>query len=146
MADDDDDEIGRQIVGAVRREIEPAHGATIVDLQKSTEQLAFAAARATAEKPALQGRPKIAFFDRASFAGPDLVGGAHGLMVSISWLSANCRILAIRLGRLPPRTSAFFACASHVSRQSLSPFLTRGDRRLQPTLAVTSLARRVDLP
>src|SRR5580704_10877051 len=78
MADNDDDEIGRQIVGAVRREIEPTHGATIVDLQKSTEQLAFAAARATAAKPALQGGPKIAFFDRAGFAGPDLVGGAHG--------------------------------------------------------------------
>ena len=79
MADDDNYEIGRQIVGAVRREIEPAQGATIVDLQKGTEQLAFAAARATAAKPALQGRPKIAFFDRASFAGPDLIGGAHGL-------------------------------------------------------------------
>src|SRR5258705_7958738 len=79
MADDDDDEIGWQIVGAVRREIEPAHGATIVDLQKGTEQLAFAAARATAAKPALQGGPKIAFFDRAGLAGPDLVGGGHGL-------------------------------------------------------------------
>src|ERR1700738_4076753 len=108
MADDDDDEIGRQIVGAVRREIEPAHGATIVDLQKSTEQLAFAAARPTAEKPALQGRRKIAFFDRASFAGPDLVGGAHGLMVSISWLSSNCEFLQSGLGdfRREPRPSS----------------------------------------
>jgi hypothetical protein len=65
-----DDEIGRQIVGAMRREIEPAHGAAIVDLQKSTEQLAFAAARTTAAKPALQGGPEIAFFDRAADARP----------------------------------------------------------------------------
>src|SRR5258708_22464734 len=55
-------------------------------------------------------------------------------MVSMTWLSSNCRILPIRLGRLPPRTSAFFACASHVSRKSLSGFLPRDDRRLQPWL------------
>src|ERR1700724_2830316 len=104
MADDDDDEIGRQIVGAVRRENEPAHGATIVDLQKGTEQLAFAAARATAAKPALQGRPKVAFFDRAAFAGPDLVGGAHGLhdlaLFELPWL-----LLFGRGGNLPRAAS-----------------------------------------
>src|ERR1700737_1356995 len=112
MADDDDDEIGRQIIGAVRREIEPANGATIVDLQKSTEQLSFAATRAMAAKPALQGRPNIAFFDRASFAGPDLVDGAHGLhdlaLVELpnssdpAWApsAANLGLLRLRASRL----------------------------------------------
>src|SRR5262249_14324805 len=79
MPDDDDHEIGRQIVSAMRRKIEPAHGATIVDLQKGAEQLAFAAARATAAKPARQGRPKIAFFWRTGFAAPDFVGWIHCL-------------------------------------------------------------------
>src|SRR6202790_2723967 len=123
MADNDDDEIGRQIVGAVRREIEPAHGATIVDLQKGTEQLAFAAARATAAKPALQGRPKIAFFDRASFAGPDLVGGAHGLhdlalfelpnSSDPAWApsAANLGLLRLRVSRLAQKTFHAFSRA-----------------------------------
>src|SRR6266404_7732907 len=131
MADDDDDEIGRQIVSAVRREIEPAHGATIVDLQKSTEQLAFAAARATAAKPALQGGPKIAFFDRAGFAGRDLVGGAHGLhdlalfelpnFSDPAWApsAANLGLLRLRVSRLSQKPFTLSAAC---------------DRRLQPWL------------
>src|ERR1700730_8032597 len=131
MADDDDDEIGRQIVGAMRRKIEPAHGATIVDLQKSTEQLAFAAARATAAKPALQGRPEIAFFDRAGFAGPDLVGGAHGFhdlalfelpnFSDPAWAPSAANLGLLRL---------------RVSRLAQKPFtlLPRDDRSLQPWL------------
>src|SRR5260370_10124015 len=73
----------------------------------------------------------MAFFDRGGFGGPDVVGGALGLH---DLLSSNCRIFPIRLGRLPPRTPAFFACASHVSLKSLSRFLPRDDRRLQPWL------------
>src|SRR5258707_15684239 len=67
---------------------------------------------ALAAKPALQGRPKIAFFDRASFAGPDLVGGAHGLhdlalfelpnSSDPAWASsaANLGLLRLRVSRL----------------------------------------------
>src|SRR5260370_38257211 len=73
----------------------------------------------------------MAFFDRGGFGGPDVVGGALGLH---DLLSSNCRIFPIRLGCLPPRTSAFSACASHVSLKSLSRFLPRDDRRLQPWL------------
>src|ERR1700761_1103237 len=77
MADDDDDEIGGQVVSAVRREIEPAHRAVIVDLEIGAKQLALAAAWATAAKAALDRRPDVALLGHAGFAGPNL-GGRGG--------------------------------------------------------------------
>src|ERR1700751_866206 len=111
MADDDDDEIGRQIVGAVRREMSP-----------HTEQRlsTFRKARNSLPSPQRGQRPRNPRFkeDQRSRFSTAPVSRVQillmGLMVSMTWLSSNCRIFPIRLGRLPPRTSAFFACASHV--------------------------------
>jgi len=55
----------------VRREIEPAHGATIVDLQKTTKQLAFAAARTTAAKPARSEHARAGWASDLYFAVRD---------------------------------------------------------------------------
>src|SRR6202043_2477001 len=78
VADDDDHEIGRQIVGAMRREVEVADLAVVVDLEEGAKQFSLAAARAAAAEAALQRGPDVAFLDEAGFAGPYLAGGAHG--------------------------------------------------------------------
>src|SRR6478752_9545876 len=70
MADNDDHEIGRQIVGAVRGVIESAHRAVVVDLEKRAKQLALAASRAATAQAAPHCAPHVALFDRSGFAGP----------------------------------------------------------------------------
>ena len=52
MADDDDDEISGEVVGAVRREVLPANRAGVVDFQERSKELAFAAARTATAKAA----------------------------------------------------------------------------------------------
>src|ERR1700739_3452395 len=79
MADDDDHEIGRQIIGAMRREVEAANRTVIVDFQEGTEQLAFAAARAAAAKAALQGGPDVALPGEPSPARPGFRHRLHDL-------------------------------------------------------------------
>src|SRR6185312_5923030 len=76
-ADDDDHEIGRQIVRAVRGEIEPAYPAIVVDLQERAKQLSLAAARTAAAKAALERSPHVALFDEARLARPDFGGRGH---------------------------------------------------------------------
>jgi ribonuclease R len=71
LPDNHDHEIGRQVVGTVRREIEPANRAMVVDLQEHAKQPAFAAPRAAAEKTALHRGPQIAFFGSSNLARPD---------------------------------------------------------------------------
>src|ERR1700722_8153845 len=77
MADDDDDEISGQVVGAMRREVEVANRAIIVHLEECAKQLAFAAARAAAAKAALYRSPHITLFSDRGFPGPDF-GGCGG--------------------------------------------------------------------
>src|SRR5882724_565548 len=77
MADDNDHEIGRQIVGAVRREIEAAGRAIIGGLEESAKQFAFAATRAAATKTALHCGPEVALLGLHGIPGPDWRRGAH---------------------------------------------------------------------
>jgi hypothetical protein len=62
VADNDDDEIGRQVVGAMRREILPADRTMVVDLQEGAKQLALAATGAAAAQSAFQRGPHVALF------------------------------------------------------------------------------------
>src|SRR5205085_1541 len=78
VADNDDDAIGRKIVGAVRAEIQSANRAVIGDFQESTKQFALAAARAAAAQASLQGGPQVALFGRPGFPLPDDRLAAHG--------------------------------------------------------------------
>src|SRR5690349_16102904 len=78
MADDDDDKIGRQIVGAMRREIEAAGRAIVGHLQPGAKQLALAAARAAAAEAALHRGPHVALCaDDGSLARPYLRSRAY---------------------------------------------------------------------
>src|ERR1700742_4799496 len=77
MADDDDHEIGRQIVGAVRREVEVAHRTIVVDLEEGAKQFALATTRTAAAKAALDRGPHVALLAAGGLPGPSLLG--HGL-------------------------------------------------------------------
>src|SRR5262245_34223271 len=70
MADDDDDKIGGQVVGAMRGEVETASRAVVADFQESAKQLSLAAARTTAAKTALHRAPEVAFPANGGLAGP----------------------------------------------------------------------------
>src|SRR5882757_4086598 len=71
MADDDDHEIGGQVVGAVRRVVEATGRAMVVDLQEGAKQLAFAAARAAAAEAAFHRGPDVALRGGRGVPGPD---------------------------------------------------------------------------
>ena len=88
MTDDDDDEIGGQVVGAVRREIEPANLAVVGDLEEGAKQLALAAARTAAAEAAFQRGPDVTLFGDSGLPAPDL---GWVLMVSMICLSSICR-------------------------------------------------------
>src|SRR6185312_11334739 len=57
-----------------------------------------------------------------------------GLMVSMTWLSSNCRIFPILLGRLPPRPRPSSLARLTSRAKAFHAFCPRGDRRLQPWL------------
>src|ERR1700744_3878307 len=63
----------------MRREIEAAYPAIVVDLEERAEQLAFAAARTAAAKAALQRRPDVALLDQAGLACPGFCHRLHDL-------------------------------------------------------------------
>ena len=69
MAHDDDDEIGRKVVGAVVMEFFAAFFAMIGDLQILAEQAAFPAVRTLATKAAPHGQGKRSRFLKAGHAG-----------------------------------------------------------------------------
>src|ERR1700732_1132140 len=62
----------------MRREIQPANRAVVVDLEEGAKQLAFAAAGAAATESALQRGPYIALLGRRGILGPNHLVGAHG--------------------------------------------------------------------
>src|SRR5207244_1928573 len=70
VADDDDHEIGGQVVGAVWGEVETASRTMIVNLQEGAKQFSLAAARAAAAKAALHRAPDVALLADSGFAGP----------------------------------------------------------------------------
>src|SRR4029450_10853073 len=78
VADNDDDEIGGQVVGTVRREIQPANRTMIGHLQECAKQLALAAARTASAKSAFQRGPDVALFGQCGISGPDFRLLAHG--------------------------------------------------------------------
>src|SRR4029077_10202730 len=68
----------RQVVGAMRREVQPAGGAVIVDFQEGAKQFALTAAGAAATESALQRRPHVALLDRRGILAPDDLVCAYG--------------------------------------------------------------------
>src|SRR5271170_4186828 len=78
MADDDDHEIGRQVVGTVGSEVQPAYRAVVVDFQEGAKQLALAAAWAAPTKAALERGPHVALLSRNGISRPDPGWRAHG--------------------------------------------------------------------
>src|SRR5436190_11264637 len=78
MADDDDDQIGRQVVGAMRRKIQPANRTMIGHLEECAEQLALAAAGTAAAQSAFQRGPDLALFAPCGIPRPDFRLFAHG--------------------------------------------------------------------
>src|SRR4029450_5365529 len=77
-ADDDDHEISGQVVGPMRRVVETADRAVVIDLQEGAKQLALAAAGAAAAKAALHCGPDVALLGVYGIPGPDWRRGAHG--------------------------------------------------------------------
>src|SRR4051812_3457788 len=78
MADNDDHEISRQVVGAMRGIIKPAHRAVIVHFQEGPKQFPLAATRATSAQAPLESGPKVTFLTCRGFPGPDLCRLVHG--------------------------------------------------------------------
>src|SRR5262245_423696 len=78
MADNDDDEIGGQVVGAVRGEVEAAGRTVVGGLQESAKQFSLAAARTTAAKTALHRAPEITLLAKGGLPGPH-TSCAYGL-------------------------------------------------------------------
>src|SRR5262249_9798093 len=70
VTDNDDDEIGGQVVGAMRREVEVADRAIVGGLQESAKQLSLAAARTAAAKAALHRAPEVTPPANSVFPGP----------------------------------------------------------------------------
>src|SRR5262249_20293424 len=120
----DDDEIGGQIVSAVRGEIEPAHRAIIGDLQIGAKQLALATARAAAAEAALHRGPKVALLaDGGGLAGPGVLSGAHRFLDLLRFILPDFFLSGLRFlscGLQPGRSFARVAW----SKRRL--FLSRG--------------------
>ena len=74
MADDDNHEVGRKIVRAMRSVVQSANGAVIVDFDKRAKQFSLAAARATTTKAAFHCCPEVALFERGGLAGQQFGG------------------------------------------------------------------------
>src|ERR1043166_2722107 len=108
MAANDDHEVGRQVVGAMRAQVQSAGRTMAVDFQEGAKQFSLTATRAAAAQPALERGPHVAFFTRGGFPGPDrgrLVHGYHDLPrfdLPVLLLSRFCPDLRFFLRGLRP--------------------------------------------